>query len=69
MQWYEVESTLWDIVEKEEGRFLEKENPNEWDPWRGSSQLYKRRARQPFFLMLWIIDFHVCSDLEHLLAV
>lgn len=64
-----MESTLWDSTEKEEGVFLEKENPNEWGPWIGSSQLYKMREMKPLLLMLWIIDFHVCLDLKLLLVV
>ena len=57
MQRYEVESTLWDNTKKEEGIFLEGGNPREWDPWRESSHVFKRKARQPLFLMHMIIDF------------
>ena len=60
-----MESILWDSAEKEEGRFLEGGNPKEWDPWRGSSNVFKRRARQPLLHMLMIIDFIVCLDFVH----
>ena len=44
-------------AEKEEGIFLEGGKPNRVGPMEREISLYKRRARQPLFLMLMIIDF------------
>ena len=44
------------------GIFLGGGNPNEWDPWRESFHLFKRRARKPLFLISCIIDFMVYSN-------
>ena len=61
-----MESILWESAVKEEGSLLDGGNPKEWDPWRGSSHFFKRRARHPLFLMHVIIDFcllrHVCNS-------
>ena len=34
-------------------------------PWREGLHLFKRRARQPLFLMLCMIDLIVYSDIVH----